>query len=39
MKELLNLTNIVVEIFFHKRAKNVGVNIVNQSKDNHELEK
>ena len=27
------------EDFFNKTAKNVGVNIVSQSKDNHELEK
>ena len=36
MKKLLNLKYMVVEIFSQKTAKNVGVNIVSQSKDNHE---
>ena len=36
MKKLLNLKYMVVEIFSHKTAKNVGVNIVSQSKDNHQ---
>ena len=30
---------MAVKIFVHKTAKNVGVNIISQLKDNHELEK
>ena len=30
---------MAVKIFVHKTAKNVGVNTISQSKDNHELEK
>ena len=35
-RQLVNLTFMVVKMFFYKTAKNVGVNIVSQSKDNHE---